>query len=403
VKRPARTPLPPGFGTIWVTVALDLIGFGIVFPILPIYAHRFGADAVSATGMVAAFSAAQLVFAPVWGRLSDRVGRKPVLIVSLVGTAVGSLVTGLAGSVAILYLGRVLDGISGGSVSVAQAAVADIAPADQRARLLGLVGAAFGVGFVAGPALGALSALGGPRVPFLVAAVIAAANALVASRRLPETRPAAEAPHVKRPIFDRQAWQAERVLPFVVLAFLSLSAFSAFEATFPFFGEVRLHFGEVSTAATFAAIGLPLLVVQARLIGPAVDRLGERTVLVAGLACNAVGLFLLAGVHSVLALVAPMALLVVGQGLASPTLSSIVAGRAGAHRRGAVLGVQQAAGGFARVVGPIAGGLLFKHLGVPAPYLTGGTVMVAAALLAAVISADARTPFGRSGTVVTDQ
>jgi len=371
-------------------VALDLIGFGIVFPILPIYAHRFGADAVSATGMVAAFSAAQLVFAPIWGRLSDKVGRKPVLIVSLVGTAVGSLVTGLAGSVAILYLGRIIDGASGGSVAVAQAAVADIAPPDQRARLLGLVGAAFGVGFVAGPALGALAALGGPRVPFLVAAVIAAANALVASRRLPETRPEAE-PQA-RPIIDRQAWLAERVLPIVAISFLSLSAFSAFEATFPFFGEVRLHFGEVSTAATFAAIGLPLLLVQARLIGPAVDRLGERAVVVVGLACNAAGLLLLAGVHHVATLVVPMALLVLGQGLASPTLSSMVAGRAGRHRRGAVLGVQQAAGGLARVVGPIAGGLLFKHLGVPAPYLTGGGLMVVAALLAATVSGDTRTP-----------
>ncbi|MBV9934278.1 MAG: MFS transporter [Actinobacteria bacterium] len=402
MKRPARTPAPPGFGTIWVTVALDLVGFGIVFPILPIYAHRFGADAVSATGMVAVFSAAQLLFAPVWGRLSDRIGRKPVLIVSLVGTAIGSLVTGLAGSVAILYLGRVIDGISGGSVSVAQAAVADIAAPEQRARLLGLVGAAFGVGFVAGPALGALSALGGPRVPFLVAAVIAAVNALVASRRLPETRPETQ-PHAPRPLFDRQAWLEERVLPLVFTAFLSLSAFSAFEATFPFFGEVRLHFGEVSTAATFAAIGLPLLVVQARLIGPAVDRLGERAVLVAGLVCNAAGLFLLASVHSVAALIAPMALLVVGQGLASPTMTSMVAGRAGGHRRGAVLGVQQAAGGLARVVGPIAGGLLFKHIGVPAPYLTGGAVMVAAALLAGMTTGEVRTGRRDSGTVVTDQ
>jgi MFS family permease len=212
-----------------------------------------------------------------------------------------------------------------------------------------------------------------------------------------------DGPVTRRPIIDRQAWRAERVLPIVAVSFLSLSAFSAFEATFPFFGEVRLHFGEVSTAATFAAIGLPLLLVQARLIGPAVDRFGERAVLVVGLACNAAGLVLLASVHSVAALVAPMALLVVGQGLASPTLSSIVAGRAGAHRRGAVLGVQQAAGGLARVVGPIAGGLLFKHLGVPAPYLTGGAVMVAAALLAALVSADARTPTGGSDTVVTDQ
>ncbi|HEX2041248.1 MAG TPA: MFS transporter, partial [Acidimicrobiales bacterium] len=191
-----RRPLPPGFGTIWVCVALDLVGFGIVLPILPLYAERFGAEAVSATGLVAAFSAAQLVFSPVWGRVSDRVGRKPLLVLSLAGTAVGSLVTGLAGSLSVLFLGRVLDGISGASVSVAQAAVADIAPPEDRARLLGLLGAAFGLGFVAGPAIGGLAALGGPEVPFLLAAAIAAVNAVVAARRLPETHPGKGAPGV---------------------------------------------------------------------------------------------------------------------------------------------------------------------------------------------------------------
>src|SRR5688572_5192745 len=190
-----RSRLPAGFGTIWVSVAIDLVGFGIVLPILPLYAKRFGASPVTATALVAAFSAAQFVCSPLLGRLSDRIGRRPVLLFSLAGTAIASLVTGLAGSVPLLFVGRIIDGISGASVSVAQAAVADVASPEERPHLLGLLGAAFGLGFVAGPAIGALAALGDHRLPFLIAAAIAGVNAVVAVFRLPEThRPGESTP-----------------------------------------------------------------------------------------------------------------------------------------------------------------------------------------------------------------
>src|SRR6266516_1101045 len=184
-----RSRFPAGFGALWGCVLLDLIGFGIVLPILPLWAERFGARPGTIGALVATYSAFQLVCAPLWGRLSDRVGRKPVLVLSLVGTAAGSLLTGLASSMVLLFVGRAIDGMSGGSVAVAQAAVADVAEPSERPRLLGLIGAAFGLGFVAGPALGALAALGGPRAPFLVAAGLAACNAVVAVARLPETHP----------------------------------------------------------------------------------------------------------------------------------------------------------------------------------------------------------------------
>ena len=374
-----RRALPPGFGTIWTCVALDLVGFGIVLPILPLYAERFGAEAVSATGLVAAFSGAQLLFSPIWGRVSDRVGRKPLLVLSLAGTAVGSLVTGLAGSLSVLFLGRVLDGISGASVSVAQAAVVDIAAPEDRARLLGLLGAAFGLGFVAGPAIGGLAALGGPEVPFLLAAALAAVNAVVAARRLPETHPgvAREA----RPLVERVPWRREGVLALVLVSFVALSAFSAFEATFALFAEHRLGLRLASIGGVFAGVGLLLVVVQVRLVGPAVARLGEGGVVRAGLVVNAGGLALVAAADSWLLLVPALALLVVGQGLVTPTMASLVAGKVGAGQRGGVLGVQQAAGGLARVVGPLAGGVLFEHVGVPAPYLAGAALMLLAALL----------------------
>ena len=399
----SRAPLPRGFGTIWSTVALDLVGFGIIIPVLPLYAERFGASPAVVGALFAAFSVAQLLLAPVWGAVSDRVGRKPVLVLSLAGTAVGSLLTGLAGSLPLLFAGRLLDGASGASVSVAQAAVADVAEPGERARLFGLLGAAFGLGFVAGPAIGALAALGGVRLPFLVAAALAGVNAVVAVRRLPETNARTVGTAVERPPLavadglgaeglggldpgaavdpEPLATPARPVGRLLGAAFGALVAFSAFEATFALFGERRLDFGPASTGVVFAVVGLVLALVQGVLVHPTVHRLGELRTLRVGLACNAVGLVLLAAVHSWWVLVPALLALVLGQGLATPSLTAAVAGGAAAHRRGGVLGLQQSAGGLARVVGPLAGGLAFEHLGVPSPYLLGAAVMVLCALL----------------------
>ena len=382
-RRPAERPaLPDGFGTIWLSVALDLVGFGIVLPILPLYAERFDASPSVIGLLVASFSLAQFVFSPLWGRVSDRVGRKPVLVLSLAGTAVGSLLTGLAGSLWLLFAARILDGISGASVSVAQAAVTDLAPPSERPRLLGLLGAAFGLGFVAGPAIGALAALGGPAVPFLVAAALAAVNAVVAAVRLPETRgrraiavpaDASEAgadPSVRRELAD-----------YLLVAFVSLVAFSAFEATFALFGERRLGLRLASTGIVFTVIGVLIAAANAGLVAPAVRRFGEPGTLRLGLVLNAAGLAVLPFVHSWAALAPALLLLTAGQGLVTPTLSATVAGRVGEDRRGAALGAQQSAGGLARVVGPVAGGFAFERIGVGAPYLGGVVLLVVAVLL----------------------
>lgn len=369
-----REPLPEGFGTIWSAVALDLVGFGIVLPILPLYAERFDASPATVGLLVASFSLAQFVFSPIWGRVSDRVGRKPVLVLSLFGTAVGSLLTGLAGSLWLLFAARILDGISGASVSVAQAAVTDLAPPSQRPRLLGLLGAAFGLGFVAGPAIGALAALGGPHVPFLVAAALAFVNAVVAAFRLPETR-FARASVAPGPRTARRTPRTEGLRSYLLVAFVSLCAFSAFEATFALFGERRLGLRLASTGVVFTIIGVLIAIVNGGLVAPAVRRFGEPGTLRIGLVLNACGLAILPFVGSWLALAPALVLLTTGQGLVTPTLSATVAGRVSDDRRGEALGAQQSAGGLARVVGPVAGGFAFEHLGVGAPYL-GGVVLL---------------------------
>ena len=316
----------------------------------------------------------QLLFAPILGRLSDRFGRKPVLVSSLLGTAAGSLLMGLAGSLWLLFAGRLLDGISGSSISVAQAAVVDVAPPDQRARLLGLLSAAFGVGFVAGPALGGLAALGGPKLPFLVAAAIALVNALVAMRRLPETHSrSGDASAAEVASTRRQSGGLRRL---VVLNLVWLSAFSAFEATFGLLGDHRFGLTEASIAAVFVGIGVFHVGVQMRLVHPLVVRVGEAQALRCGLLSLVAGLVLVGVADSWVVLVPAIALVTLGTGLATPTLSSLIADRGGASRRGTTLGVAQSAGALARVVGPVSGGLLFEHVGIGAPYLAGAVLVV---------------------------
>jgi len=433
----SRQPLPAGFGTVWSSVAVDLVGFGIVLPILPIYARRFHASPLEAALLVSAFSAAGFVCSPLWGRLSDRIGRRPVILISLAGTAVGSLLTGLAGGLPLLFAGRLVDGGSGASVAVAQAAAADLSPPGERTRLFGLLGAAFGVGFVAGPAIGALGALAGPRAPFLLAAGIAGVNALVAAARLPETRessgcgplaapsepsgraplaapsassgraplaapsgPSAGAPRAPRdlgppvgpPAPERPA-ALGGVAALVAVAFAAMVAFSGFEATFALFGQRHLGFGIGSAAAVFTGVGAVIVVVQAGLVRPVVRRLGESRTLVAGLAANAAGLLLLAAATS-WALAAPALLaLTVGQGLVQTTMASALAGLSSPARRGRVLGAQQSASSLARVVGPAVGGALLGSQVGGGPYLLGAA-MTGLALVGVVVSIYRSKPAG---------
>lgn len=428
--RSVRPPLPPGFGAIWLTVAVDLVGFGIVLPILPRYARDLQISPTHIGFLVGSFSLAQFVCAPLLGRLSDRIGRKPVILLSLCGTAVGSLLTGLAGTLWLLLLGRLIDGASGASVSVAQAAAADLAKPSERTRLFGLLGAAFGVGFVVGPAIGALAAFGGRHVPFFVAALIAGVNAVLAVRRLPETHQARSVPSGKEgaAVSDIEvAGLTASALPagltghselprhlhgthlhgtgnspvlslrrgagaLVVVAFIALVAFSGFEGTFALLVKDRFGMSISSTGAVFTVIGVALVLVQGGLIRPLSNRFDERRILRSGLVLNAAGLLLLAVRGSSLLLVPALALLVLGQGLVSPTMSAAVAARVGPSQRAQVLGYQQSAGSLARFVGPASAGWLYQH-NIGAPYVIAALLVV---LAVALVPAEAVDRHGSS-------
>jgi multidrug resistance protein len=371
----AREPLPRGFWVIWSTVALDMIGFGIVAPILGRYADRFGASGFQVGLLFASFSLAQMIFSPILGRWSDRIGRKPVIVISLFGTALGSFITGAAGALWVLFAGRLIDGASGASVSVAQSAITDLATKEQRARMLGLLGMAFGVGFVFGPAIGGLAALGGPHIPFYVAGTLALINAVAAIIRIQETRvPNKAAPTTRVHVPFRK----RRYGALAGVGFFSMLAFSGFEATFSLFGGARFNLTEASTALVFLGVGVVMSAVQGSLIGPLTSRFGSLQLLRNGLVLVSIGLLFLGAAVIWPTMIVALLFMVIGAGISNPSLTALVADSAHEDRRGEALGIQQSASALARVIGPPLAGLAFDHVGIGAPFTFGALIYVLA-------------------------
>jgi len=400
-KRPEGQPnffLTP-LGIVFTTVVIDLIGFGIVVPILPLWAEDLGASPTIVGVLTAVYSLMQFIFAPVLGRLSDKFGRRPVILASLLGTAVSSLLIGLANSVLLLFIARILNGISGASYSTAQAYVADITTPQTRARGMGLIGAAFGIGFVIGPAFGALFALIDHRVPFFAAALLALANLLIAWKRLPEPE-RKRAPLTSRRVLMARAFRDPALAPLILITFLGTAAFSGMETTFALFGERRFDFGLAEAGAVFAFVGLAAAIVQGKALGPLVDRHGERTIMMTGLLLTGVALALLAVTTRLWALF-PVAALLSASGLVFAPITALVSKASPDADQGGSLGVLASSSGLARVIGPLAAGALFDWH-VPAPYLVGAGLFAACLVIAlfwsrAVVDAPGQATPSRAG------
>lgn len=362
-------------GIVFTTVVIDLVGFGMVLPILPLWAEEFGASPTEIGLLTASYAVAQIVFAPLWGRLSDHYGRRPVILVSLAGSAIAALMIGLAGALVVLWLARVLQGVAGASYAAAQAYVADVTTARERARGMGLIGAAFGLGFILGPAFGAVFSAVDARLPFFVAAGLAAVNLAIAFRRLPESlRPGA--PRAQAPRLDvlRRALASRELGPLVWLSFVATFAFVGMEATFALFGERRFDYGATEIAGLFAFIGVMAAVAQGLLVGRLAERFGEGRVMIAGLVGTAAGLLLVAVSESLWALLPGLAVLAVGSGLVFAATTALISLAAGESEQGSVLGLTASVGGAARIAGPVIGTLLFEHAGIASPLILGAVL-----------------------------
>ncbi|MBI3179354.1 MAG: MFS transporter [Deltaproteobacteria bacterium] len=371
----------------FLTIAVDLIGFAMVVPLLPLYAKHFGASDFAAGGLFAAYSLMQFFFAPLWGRLSDRIGRRPVLLVSIAGNVASLVVMGLAHDYTWLLASRFVGGMFAANIGVANAYVADVTPPSERARGMGLVGAAFGIGFVLGPFLGGELSVFGYAAPAFVAAGLAGVNLVGALFFLPESLPpdrrtaAAASPFVER---WRLLREVEGIAPQLWVVFLQLFAFSMAEIAFVLFAKARLGFDVREAGRVFGYTGIVMVLVQGVLIGRATRRHGERRLAVFGLMLVGVGLVALPlSEHGGwLLLLGLMTFMAVGQGLIQPSLSSLLSQAAPAHMQGVTLGLARSVGALARAAGPPTAGALFAHSGHSAPFLWGAAITGVAALVA---------------------
>jgi MFS family permease len=387
LSAPEASPPRRGLAVLFAVVILDLVGFGIVMPVLPFWAKEFGADALAFGLIQSSYAVAQFVCAPLWGRLSDRVGRRPVLLGTIAGTALAMLATGLAPSLVWLFAARTLAGAFAANISVASAYIADVTAPEERTRFMGLLGASFGIGFVLGPALGALLVPYGHAVPMFFTAGLAALNWGVAALQLRE--PARHEAHaregVRLPLLRDPAVRA------VVVANLAFSlAVTQLETFFAYLMIDRFGW----EASRFAWILVAMAVVMGGIQGGGMKALSarypERRLVIGGVATLALGFAGVPLAPTVPVLLVALLLAAVGRAVAQPALLSLASQAARPEQRGAVMGAFQSSASLARVFGPALGGVLYG-LALPYPF------WLASALLVAVLVGARRLPRGAAG------
>jgi DHA1 family tetracycline resistance protein-like MFS transporter len=379
----------PSVLVIFLTVFIDLIGFGIVMPLLPLYSEQFGANGFEVGAIIASFSVMQFLFSPIWGRLSDRVGRRPVLLISLTGGVLSyalftwaSTLTGKSG-LYLLLCSRTFGGICGGNITVAQAYIADISPPAERSARMGLIGMAFGLGFIFGPALGALSAHYGLAAPGWVATTLCTLNLLAAALILPESwRPNSE--HVpRRPRFSQwlHTLSQPRVGLLIGLFFLATFCFACYETTLALLVKRTFHYDQAHVGYLFAYGGIISAAIQGGMIKRLVNSLGEPRLIMCSFVVLGISLILLPFLTTTATLLFGLALLAVGSSINRPPTFGLISVLTPAHEQGATLGVAQSAGSLSRIFGPIFAGSMFQ-LRPSLPYVICGGIALAAGALA---------------------
>ena len=354
---------------IYLTVFIDLVGFGIVIPLLPYYTESdiFHATPFEVEIIFAVYSAMQFIFAPILGGLSDKYGRRPVLFLSIIGSGIGYLFIGFASALWMVFAGRIIAGITGGNISTAQAYIADVTTKENRAKGMGIFGAMFGLGFIFGPAIGGILSRYGIGVPFLFAAVLSFANATALYFFLPETRKKQIGEFVRKNRFAQtfEALKDSRFTVITVLYFLIVTSFSIMTASFALFTIYRFNYSAEQNGYIFAYLGVLAIIMQGFLFGKLAKKFGEANLVV-------VGSMLLSGSLLIVPFVGPdwgglagllvgIAFFSVGNSLSSPALTSLASKIADEEEQGKALGVLQSAASLARAVGPVIGGVLIVN------------------------------------------
>ena len=365
-------------GVVFTVVFIDLLGFGIVLPLLPTYAATFGVGPAAIGLLVTSFSLLQLIAVPIWGGISDRFGRRPVLIVGLVGSTASYALFAFAHTYWVLLVSRIIAGAMGATIGVAQAYIADVTAPERRAHVMGMLGAAFAMGFILGPAIGGILAAHRYADAGLVAGGLSAANAVAALAWLPET----PRHHATR--------SADRVrlrplaAPFAA-SLLVTAAFAVLHVTLPLFGRDVLHDTTRRMGMLFAFMGVVSAIVQGGVVGRLAPRVGEQRLAVAGGLLLAAGLALAPHTAGGVTLLLALGVLSAGSALATPSIYAVVSRRATAGQQGAALGLTQTGSTLGRIVGPTLAGFLIGTHGTSAPFLAGAGLallgMVAALFL----------------------
>ena len=373
-----------------LVVFTDLVGFGVVIPLLPFYGEHFGASPLTVTMLLATFSGCQLVAAPLWGRLSDRIGRRPIVLISTATSVLAYLWLASADALWMLFAARALQGVSAGNISVAQAYIADVTRPENRAKGMGMMGAALGLGFIVGPAIGGQLAGGDPTALTVALPAYAAAGfsalalglaalllreSLTADRRAVRSRPG-------RIAQIREAFARPNLRRLMILFFTTTFAFAGMETTFALWALARFGWGPRQVGELFAMVGIVLVLIQGGLIGRLTQRFGEARMLLAGTVTIGLGLALLAAAMTPVVGISACCLLALGMGMAQPSTTSLISREADATEQGGILGVNQSVGSLARLVGPAVAGTAFTFGGPSAPYILGAALMGVSSWLA---------------------
>ncbi len=373
-------------GLMFLTVFIDLIGFGIIIPLLPLYAKEFGASGLTVGLLLMSYSLMQFFFAPMWGRLSDRIGRRPVLIISLFTSAIGYTIWGFSHSLAMLFLSRIVAGFGNANLAVAQAYIADVTPEEYRSQGMGMIGAAFGLGFVLGPAIAGIASYFGVHANVLgfIAAFFSIVDLIFTACCLPEPENRKDGAHnpfsLGAGFYFRTVANKKFALSLFII-FISTFAFANMETTLVLLTNQYYNFTMAQNSYLFTGLGLVMVLVQGVLIRRIGKKYPDALLISVGTALIAIGLILTPATHNLVVLCLGLIILATGSGINNPANSSLLSKLAPKEETGGVMGIGQSMSTLGRIVGPVAGGYLFDTMGASSPYWLGASCMLLACLL----------------------